>query len=112
MTTFTKHLVRRVVCVAATLATASAIVPTAASAYAWPVKPFDRQHPVHGFFGDPRIDDANHSGSLHFGVDVVARNGTLVYATLTGRVSIHPLHRSTVTVSAGGGRVFEYWHVI
>jgi hypothetical protein len=25
-----------------------------ASAYPWPVKPFDKQHPIRGFFGDPR----------------------------------------------------------
>ena len=25
-----------------------------ANGYGWPVKPFDRQHPVRGFFGDIR----------------------------------------------------------
>src|SRR6266487_2891994 len=25
-----------------------------ASGYGWPVKPFDRQHPIRGGFGDPR----------------------------------------------------------
>jgi hypothetical protein len=98
--------------VALVLAGGSLLRPADATAYGWPVKPFDRQHPVRGFFGDPRIDDALHTGSLHFGIDVAAADGTPVYATLTGRVSIHPLHADTVTVSAGGGRVFEYWHVV
>ena len=111
MTTHTHHLVRRALVVAAALAAASAMAPAAASAYGWPVKPFDRQHPVRGFFGDPRIDDADHSGSLHFGVDVVAANGTPVHATQSGVVSIHPLHPTTILVTAGS-RVFEYWHVI
>ena len=98
-----------------TLLAAAAValtVPSAARAYGWPVKPFDEQHPVRGFFGDPRIDDATHSVSLHFGVDVVAANGTPVYATITGRVGIHPLHADTVTVAAGTGRALEYWHVV
>ena len=25
-----------------------------ASAYSWPFKPFNQQHPIRGFFGDPR----------------------------------------------------------
>ena len=86
--------------------------PSAAHAYGWPVRPFDEQHPVRGFFGDPRIDDATHSVSLHFGVDVVAANGTPVYATITGRVGIHPLHADTVTITDGTGHGLEYWHVV
>ena len=33
---------------------AALALPAAAAAYPWPVKPFDQQHPVRGFFGDPR----------------------------------------------------------
>ena len=29
-----------------------------AGSYGWPLKPFDQQHPVRGFFGDPRIGEA------------------------------------------------------
>ena len=104
MTTLTHHLVRRALVVAAALVTASAIVPVAASAYGWPVKPFDRQHAVRGFFGDPRIDDANHSGSLHPGVDIVAPNGTPVYATIDGTAWIDSRHQRTVAVVASGLR--------
>jgi hypothetical protein len=34
---------------------ASVAAPGTAAAYGWPIKPFDQQHPVRGFFGDPRI---------------------------------------------------------
>src|SRR5437660_1605435 len=47
--------------VAATLAFAStpraaspATAATTAAGYGWPVKPFDREHPIRGNFGDPR----------------------------------------------------------
>jgi hypothetical protein len=83
--------------------------------YGWPVEPFFEQHPVRGLFGDPRIgpgSDGRMQHNFHFGVDVPAPDGTPVYATLTGRVSIHPLHPDTVLVSDGSGRVFEYWHVV
>ena len=112
MTTHALHLVRRATTVAAALVAFAAVAPSVASAYGWPVEPFDRQHPVRGFFGDPRIGDADHSTSFHFGVDVVAANGTPVYATLSGRASIHPLHRDTVEVSDGRGHVYSYWHVV
>ena len=53
-------------------------------AYGWPVKPFHRQHPVRGFFGDPRIGMTPKGmlSSFHFGIDVSCPNGTPVYATL------------------------------
>jgi hypothetical protein len=70
---------------------------------------------VRGLVGDPRIGrgiTGQRRRTLHFGVDIVAPDGTPVYATLTGRISIHPLHRDTVMVSDASGRVFEYWHVV
>lgn len=70
------------------------------------------QHPVRGFFGDPRIGNHGRSRQFHFGVDVSAPNGTPVYATLTGTATIHPLHESTVLVSGQGGIEFSYWHVV
>jgi hypothetical protein len=89
---------------------------TAAPAYAgygWPVKPFHQQHPVRGYFGDPRIagnDEAD--GTFHFGIDISAPNGTAVYATLDGVAGANALHSDVVEVSNGAGTVFEYWHVI
>src|SRR6516164_1800322 len=57
--------------------------------YHWPVKPFDRQHPIRGGFGDPRTVNLEHpfgwtgpleigAHSFHNGVDIVARPGTPV----------------------------------
>lgn len=84
-------------------------------AYGWPVKPFDRQHPVRGFFGDPRVG-ANADGSIsrqfHFGVDISAPDGTPVYATMNGRLSIHPDHNDVVLIDGPGRVEFSYWHVI
>jgi hypothetical protein len=85
------------------------------SAYGWPVKPFDRQHPVRGFFGDPRIEpkpDGSRFRQFHFGVDVSAPNGAPVYATLTGRASIHPNHHDVVLIDGAGGVEFQYWHIV
>ena len=76
------------------------------SAYGWPVKPFDRQHPVRGLFGDPRIgraDDGTVVRQFHFGIDVSAPNGTPVYATQSGTVSL--LHPDVVAILSGSSRV-------
>jgi len=84
----------------------------AVASYGWPVKPFHRQHPVRGYFGDPRIADGGVSRSFHFGVDVSAPDGTPVFATATGSVSRHPLHNVVVVIHRADGVEFEYWHVI
>ena len=100
--------------VAAALAAAAA-APGTAGAYGWPLKPFNAQHPVRGFFGDPRIGDYRHAdvGSLHFGVDVSAPDGTAVYATTSGRVVIEAVRPEVVSIRAADGRtVFAYWHVV
>jgi hypothetical protein len=94
---------------------ASAQVPTrqvVAHSYGWPVKPFDRQHPVRGFFGDPRIAEADGATTkqFHFGVDVSAPNGTPIYATITGTVSL--INPGAISVAGAGGVTFEYWHII
>ena len=85
-----------------------------ASAYGWPVKPFDRQHPVRGFFGDPRIGmtpKGMHSG-FHFGIDISCPNGTPVYATLDGAVRLESFRPEVVTIVGRDGRTqFEYWHI-
>jgi hypothetical protein len=80
--------------------------------YRWPVKPFGKQHPVRGFFGDPRIANHGESRQFHFGIDISAPDGTPVYATLTGRLYIHPLHPTTIMVVDGSGLEFSYWHVV
>jgi hypothetical protein len=88
--------------------------------YGWPVKPFDRAHPIRGSFGDPRTifdgpptRETLHSGSgrfsFHQGVDVSAPNGERVYAVADGVVTT--VTREWVGVDCGNGRSFEYWHV-
>ena len=89
-------------------------------AYGWPVKPFDRAHPIRGSFGDPRTifhgpptRQTLHSGSgsfsFHQGVDVSAPNGEPVYAVADGTVTT--VTREWVGVDCGNGRSFEYWHI-
>lgn len=76
--------------------------------YPWPVKPFDRQHPVRGFLNDPRVLDASHA--FHFGVDVSAPDGTAVYAVAPGTVYIEDKGHA-VAVKGPTGRTFAYWHI-
>ena len=106
-------------------ATASAMFDTkthfghtcsAAPSYGWPVKPFHKPHAVRGSFGDPRIGLAPSGTGLtynfHNGVDVVAPDGTPVYATISGQVALDPKNPDVVWVSDGHGTVFSYWHVV
>jgi hypothetical protein len=84
-------------------------VPPRGDAHPWPIKPFDRQHPVRGLFGDPRIGDKG-GKSFHFGVDVCALDGTAVYAVNGGRVSIDGQNITVIEVE--GAREHAYWHVV
>ncbi|MDX6618313.1 MAG: hypothetical protein QOK36_699 [Gaiellales bacterium] len=76
--------------------------------YPWPLEPFDRQHPVRGFFNDPRIAGASHA--FHFGIDISGPDGTAVYAVTPGKVFIED-HGHAVAVQSPTGRTFGYWHV-
>lgn len=89
---------------------ALSLVPGAA-AYSWPVKPFHKQHPIRGTFGDPRyhLDAEGQLSAFHFGVDIVARDGTPVYAVEPGVVVRR--HATSVTIGRPSGRRFGYWHV-
>lgn len=94
-----------------------------ASAYSWPIKPFDKQHPIRGFFGDPRtvFEDGVLAGgfdgpgffSFHQGVDIVAPNGTPIYPVMSG--TAHYLGAATLNVNVGnidGNDVtFQYFHI-
>src|SRR4051794_41180180 len=89
-----------VVCAVSALAALAAAPRGAGSSpggYGWPVKPFDRQHPIRGSFGDPRtvfLDSPTRAAlytgpgvfSFHPGVDVWAPDGTPVYAVVSGTV--------------------------
>jgi hypothetical protein len=109
--------------IAATLCTTFAaivILPGAAhaasgSSYGWPVKPFDHQHPVRGFFGDPRIPEMGREpqGSFHFGIDISCPDGTPVYATVSGTAVLEAVHPEVVAVRGDDSHtVHAYWHIV
>jgi hypothetical protein len=98
-------------------------LPSAAAAYSWPVKPFNKQHPIRGFFGDPRtvFEDGVLSGgfdgpgflSFHQGIDISAPNGTPVYPVMSGVA--HYLGAATLNVAVGTVNgvdvTFQYFHI-
>jgi len=78
--------------------------------YGWPVAPFDEQHPVRGFFCDPRIGSGGGT-SFHFGIDVSVPNGTPVYAVVAGTVHLDAAAvRENIAVTSTGV-THGYWHV-
>jgi murein DD-endopeptidase MepM/ murein hydrolase activator NlpD len=91
----------------------------AAVAYPWPLKPFDRAHPIYENFGDPTtifhsspgFEALNGPGQFSFrnGVDMAARARTPVYPVASGRVTL--AERSKVVVQTAGGEEFQYVHV-
>lgn len=89
-------------------------------AYGWPVRPFDRQHPIRGNFGDPRTlsrtrfgqDESATPGSFSFhnGVDISAPPGTRVYPVVSGIVT--RARPDELVVRTADARTFQYWHVL
>jgi peptidase M23-like protein len=94
--------------------------PSSKLAYHYPVRPFDRQHPIRGFFGDPRTvtnvplarDSSLSAGSFgfHNGVDISAATGTPVYPVVSG-VVVARLYADEVTVQTDDARRFQYYHL-
>ena len=88
-------------------------------AYSWPVKPFEREHPIRGNFGDPRTIFAyslNADGLLgpgefafHNGVDVAAAPNTPVYPVMSGTVGVKA--PGLVAVESSDGYAFRYEHL-
>jgi hypothetical protein len=78
--------------------------------YCWPLKPFDHQHPVRGFFCDPRIGDKG-GKAFHFGIDVSGPDGTPVYAVQAGTVDVEGAQNIAV-VEGGGASEHGYWHIV
>ena len=90
-----------------------------ALAYPWPVKPFDKPHPVRGNFGDPRTVFSVAPAatglfgpgefSFHQGVDISAPAGTPVYAVMSG--TAYATNREQVNVDVRPGLTFQYIHI-
>ena len=117
MATSFASLVRRRACLVLITALAALLSPAAAdAAYSWPLKPFDQQHPVRGFFGDPRVGESAtgrvESKTFHFGIDISAPDGTAVYAIASGRVVWESQRPETIAIRASEGSVFAYWHIV
>lgn len=100
----------------------STAAATRNSGYGWPVRPFDRQHPVRANFGDPRTVFAGPpnqrtllrgtgSFQFHYGIDISAPDGAPVYPVVSGSVISVNREKDWLAVSAGDGRTFEYWHI-
>jgi hypothetical protein len=101
-------------------ALASRAVSPTWPAYHWPVKPFDRQHPVQAAFGDPRtvyaVEPFGRTGpylegaySFHNGVDISAAAGTPVYPVVSGIVA--KALPGEIVVRTDDGRSFQYYHL-
>jgi hypothetical protein len=99
-----------IVCSPEPAAAAASVQPS----YGWPVKPFHRQHPVRGFFGDPRIGmtPKGMESSFHFGIDISCPNGTVVYATIDGVARLESFRPEVVAIVGRDGRTeLQYWHI-
>jgi len=102
------------------VALAALVLPAAASAYPWPFKPFHVQHPIRGFFGDPRTVYRNGLASdplagpgffsFHQGVDIAAPDGTPVYPVESGTANY--LGAATLVVVTGHHVTFQYFHIV
>jgi hypothetical protein len=114
MATNTTHLsARRFVAAATSFFLLSCYWAANAPAYGWPLRPFHQQHPVRGFFGDPRVDweipHVRRAYRFHFGIDISGPDGAPVYATISGRIAVEG---ETVFVTRPDGVTLEYWHVV
>lgn len=91
------------------------VVATSAWAYSWPVKPFNQQHPVRGYFGDPRtlfssgLGSEDCSCSFHNGVDIQAPEGTPVYPVESGQLII--INGADLAVRTPAKVFYKYMHV-
>ena len=91
-----------------------------AAAFPWPIKPFDKQHPIRANFGDPRTrflntlltDGLQGPGTFafHNGIDIAAPSDTPVYPVVSGKVRF--IDASAISVRTKGRGVFQYFHIV
>ena len=88
-----------------------AALPERSRPYGWPLRPFGRQHPVRGGFGDPRFGLVQRN--FHFGIDIPAAGGTPVYAVASGVAFLEADHVDVLTQAlAEHASGFSYWHIV
>jgi hypothetical protein len=102
------------------LAVLALAFPAGAAAYGWPVRPFDRPHPIRANFGDARTrflntlqtDGLEGPGTFRFhnGIDIAAPDGTPVYPVVSGTARL--IDEAAVSVRTKDGRTFQYYHLI
>jgi hypothetical protein len=78
--------------------------------YTWPLKPFDRQHPIRAFLDDPRIGTRG-GRAFHFGIDISAPDGTAVYAVEPGTVYLGS-QQAVAVLAPDRTHCFGYWHIV
>jgi len=88
--------------------------------YPWPLRPFHAQHPIRGFFGDPRnlvssveqplTPESPGKFSFHNGIDIYAAPDQKVFPVVSGRARV--ANAQEVVVRTRDGRTFQYWHVL
>jgi len=95
-----------------------------AFAYGWPLRPFDKPHPIRGGFGDPRTvfslgflaDPWSGPGSFSFhnGIDIAAPARTPVYPVASGIAHIGVTAEIDVSAPRPNGtrRNFHYEHLL
>jgi Peptidase family M23 len=93
-------------------------LPSTAAAYPWPLKPFDKPHPVRANFGDPRtvfynqppdsLDGPGRFG-FHDGIDISAAPGTPVYPVVDGVARF--ISPTAIAVRAADRTDFRYMHI-
>jgi hypothetical protein len=68
----------------------------------WPVRPFQKAHLLRAGLNELR------PANLHIGVDILARDGTRVYAVQGGKAQVLASTGADARVRVGA---FEYWHI-
>jgi hypothetical protein len=68
----------------------------------WPLQPFHRRHLLRAGLNELR------PGNMHIGVDILAADGTPVYAIQPGRARVLERQGADARVQVGD---FQYWHI-